>query len=168
MAGLELCGQSQQCAAITGLQKGLNTQIRFVAYLGTGRSSHCECKQLGLVLVTVQLDFSKRSGVTFNRLTDTPIPAVELHSTLYFERRRVGRVARNTNEYQPFLVGAAAVVDDLSTNKGWMPVEDLLWRRSAIGCRPVVYRGFGDDANSRVIDPLPEDNFRVVEVRLDL
>lgn len=73
-------------------------------------------EQFGGLLVTVQLDLCKRSGVTFDRLTDPSFAAVKLHRSLNFERRGIGRVARDSNENWPFLVISNTVVDNLGAS----------------------------------------------------
>ena len=48
-----------------------------------------------------------------------------------------------------------------------MAVEDLLRRRRRVGDGPVVHCGLRHEAEGRVVDPLPEDDVLVVDVRLD-
>ena len=43
--------------------------------------------------MTVQLQFSKGSSVTLNRLADTAVPAVQLHGALDLERRGIGSIS---------------------------------------------------------------------------
>ena len=118
--------------------------------------------------MTLELQLGKSGGVTLNRLADTTVPAIQLHGTLDLKRSGVGGVSRDTNEYEPLLVGAAAVVDDLRADEGWMSVEDLLWRRGRVGRGPVKDRSFRHYSNGGVRDPLPEGDFLSVSVRLDL
>lgn len=132
-------GQFQQCVTIIDYQKDSNCRLLRVTHLGTSRSPYGEREQLGLVLMTVQLELSESRSMTLNRLTNTPVPAVQLHSTLHFERSRVGSVARDANKNEPFLVSAAAVVDDLCADERGMPVEDLLGRRGSVCCGPMVH-----------------------------
>ena len=163
------CGQFLRYGAIISSFETFEFCVTGIpsTYLGTSRGSDGECKHLGCILVTIQLELSERSSVTFNWLGNTPIPAVQLHSTLYFERRRVGSVSGNTNKHKPFLVSTGAVVDDLRADKGWMAVEDLLRRGRRVGDGPVVHCGLRHEAEGRVVDPLPEDNVLVIDVRLD-
>ena len=78
------------------------------------------------MLVSVELELRKGSSVTLDRLANPSLSTVQLHGTLNFERRGIRRVTGNTDQDEPFLVGAGAVVDDLSTNEGGVPVEYLL------------------------------------------
>lgn len=66
--------------------------------------------------------------MALDRLANPSLSTVQLHSTLDFECGGIGRVTGNTNQDEPFLVGAGAVVDNLGTNKGGMSVENLLRR----------------------------------------
>ena len=84
--------------------------------------------------------------MTFNRLADSPLPAVQLDRTLDLERGRVRGVAGDANQDEPFLVGTSAVVDDLRADECWMTVEDLLWGRGRVGDGPMVYSSLGDKA----------------------
>jgi hypothetical protein len=49
--------------------------------------------------MTVLLDFGKCSSVALDGLTDAAVSTVQLHGALDFESRRVGRIARDANEY---------------------------------------------------------------------
>ena len=160
------CGQSLRYGAIISSFEIFKFCVTGIpsTYLGTSRGSDGECKHLGCILVTIQLELSERSSVTFNWLGNTPIPAVQLHSTLYFERRRVGSVSGNTNKHKPFLVSTGAVVDDLRADKGRVTIKNLLRRRGTVCCGPVEHCGFGNDTNSGVRNPLPKHDLRVVEV----
>jgi hypothetical protein len=102
--------------------------------------------------------------VTLNRLADTPLAAVELHSTLDLEGRRVSGVAGDADEDHPLLVVRDAVVDDLSTGECRMAVEDLLGRRCRVGDAPVVDGRVSDHANNGLGHPFPEDDVLVVDV----
>jgi hypothetical protein len=78
--------------------------------------------------VTVLAYLCERSGVSFNRLTNPTIPAIQLHGTLHLERGRICRIARNSDEDEPFLVRGDSVVDDLGTSERSMAVEYFLRR----------------------------------------
>lgn len=117
--------------------------------------------------MSVQLKLRERSSVTLDRLAHSPLATVELDRALDLERGGVGSVARDTNENKPLLIGRCAVVDDLRADKGWMAVEDLLRRGRRVGNGPVVHCGLRHEAEGRVVDPLPEDNVLVIDVRLD-
>lgn len=117
--------------------------------------------------MTVLLDLRKRRGMSLDRLTDTPFPTIQLHGTLDLECRWVGRVSRNTNKDEPFFIGGYTVVDNLGAGESRMAVKDLLGR-ILVGDGPVVHSRFGDHANGRFRDPLPENDILVVYVRLDL
>lgn len=84
--------------------------------LGTCRGAHSERKQLGRLLVTFLGNLRESSCVSLYRLTNSSIPAIELHSALDLERRRICRVARNTNQNEPFLIWSNTVVDYLSAS----------------------------------------------------
>ena len=106
--------------------------------------------------------------MSLNRLADTTVPAVQLHGTLDLERRRVGGIARNTNENQPFLVSTAAVVDYLCTDEGCVPIEHLLRGGCRVGHSPMIDCGVRHDPDDIVRYPFPKDDVLSVRVRLDL
>jgi len=82
--------------------------------------------------MAILVDLCKCGSVTFNRLTDPTISAIKLHGALYLERSRICRVARDSNEHEPFLVCSDSIVDDLGTRKCGMTVEDFLRRRRLV------------------------------------
>ena len=61
-------------------------------------------------------------------LADTTFLAVYLHGALHLERRRVGGVAGNSDEDEPFPVCNGSLVDDLRSNESGMAAEDFLRR----------------------------------------
>lgn len=94
--------------------------------LGTSSSSYGECEELGRVLVAIKFQLGERRSMTLNRLTDTPVPTVQLHGALDLESGWVRRIASDTNKYEPFLVRAGTVVDDLRADEGRMAIKHLL------------------------------------------
>ena len=91
-----------------------------------------------------------------------------MHAALDLEGGWIGRISGNTNEHEPFLVGTAAVVDNLRADKGCVPVEYLLGRGGRVGGGPVVDGRFCHDSDGVVRYPLPEDNLLRVGVRFNL
>lgn len=106
--------------------------------------------------------------MTFNRLADTAIPAVQLHRAFDLECRGVGSVPRNTDKYEPFFVSTATVVHDLCADKGWMPIKHFLRGRGRVGHSPVVDGGFSHYPNRAIRYPFPEGDLLSIRVRLDL
>ena len=106
--------------------------------------------------------------MTLNRLADTAVPAIQLHGTLDFKRGGVGRIARDTNEYEPLFISAAAVVDNLRADEGWMSVKHLLWRRRRVCRGPVIDGSFCHYPDGITRYPLPEGNVLSIRVRLNL
>jgi hypothetical protein len=72
--------------------------------------------------------------MSLNRLTNPTVSAIQLH----IERRRICRVAGNSNEHEPFLVWGNSVVDDLGTRQRGMAVEDFLERGCLICDGPML------------------------------
>lgn len=116
----------------------------------------------------IQLQVCKGRRVALNWLAHTPFPAIKLHSTLDLESGGVRRIACDTDQDQPFLIRTCTVVDDLRSNEGRMPVEDLLWWGGGVRNRPMEDSGLSHHTDSSLRDPLPEDDIHVVYVRLDL
>jgi hypothetical protein len=54
--------------------------------------------------VAIELQFGECNGVSFYRLTNSPVLAVQLHSAFDFERRRICRVSGYANEDKPFVI----------------------------------------------------------------
>ena len=106
--------------------------------------------------------------MTLDGLADTTVPAVQLHGALDLKRGGVGRISRNTNEYEPLLVSTAPVVDDLCADESWMSIKHLLWRRRRVGRGPVIDGGFRHYSDGVVRYPLPEGDVLSVRVGLDL
>lgn len=81
-----MCGQSQRHGATDGNHQHSVALVPYTStYLSSGRSANSEGEQLCRMLMTVQLELCKSSGVSFNRLADPSVPAVELHSALDLE-----------------------------------------------------------------------------------
>jgi hypothetical protein len=100
----------------------------------------------------------KRSSMPLDGLTDSTVPAIQLHSTLHLERGRVCRIARYSNEDK---VQGDSIVDYLSTGKDCMSVE-YFPRWGCLVCDSVGHHpdcGFGH--------PFPE-YILIVDVRIDL
>ncbi len=104
--------------------------------------------------------------MTFDRLTDALLLAIELHRPFDLETGRVCSILRDANENHPLLARRNAVIDDLGTSERRMSVESLLRRGCRVGDRPVVYRGVRDHSNDRVGDPCPENDVLVVGMGL--
>jgi hypothetical protein len=68
-----------------------------VAYSCTSSRPDCESKKLGGLRSRVQLECCESSGVTLDRLRDTPLDRVELESSLDLKARWVG-VGRDTDQ----------------------------------------------------------------------
>lgn len=106
----------------------------------------------------------KCSCMSLDWLADTTIPAIQLHGTLNLEGRRVGRVARNSNEDEPFLVRRHSVIDDLGSGKGSMAFEDFLWWRCLVRDGPMKDRSVSDHPDCCIGNPFPEDDILIVDV----
>lgn len=115
-----------------------------------------------------QLQLGKGCCVSLNRLANIAFPAIQLHRALDLEGGRVCRISGNTNEYEPFLVGAAAVVDDLRTDEGRMSFEHFLRGGRCVGSGPVKDGSFCHYSDGAVRYPLPEDNVLSIRVGLNL
>lgn len=125
--GLGRRDQFPQCAAIEqGISRYTDLQRWKDEYLCTGSRSDRESEELGCILVTIQLQLRERSSVTLDRLTNTPIPAVQLHRPLDLERGRICGISSNSNQDKPLLICAGTVVDDLGADQRGMSVEDFL------------------------------------------
>jgi hypothetical protein len=74
----------------------------------------------------------KRSSMSLNRPTNSSISAIQLHGTFDLERSRICRIARDSNEHDPFFIRSDSIVYDLGTGKCGMEVEDFLRRGSRI------------------------------------
>ena len=116
--------------------------------------------------MALQLHLSKSGGVTFNRLADTTVSAVQLHGALDLKCGGIGRISGDTNEYEPLLVSTAAVVDDLCADKGWMSIKHFLRRRCCVGRGPVIDGSFRHYSDGGVRYPLPEGNVLSIRMRL--
>src|SRR5258708_720488 len=78
------------------------------------------------------------SSMSFNRLTNPTTSAIQLRSALDLKRRRICRVAGNSNEHKPFLIWGDSIVDNLGTEQRGMAVEDFLGRGCLVCDCPVV------------------------------
>jgi hypothetical protein len=74
-----------------------------------------EGKEFGDILMTVQFEFCNHSSVAFYGLTNAPVLALELHSALDLECRRVCGVPGYANKNQPLLVWSSTIIDYLSS-----------------------------------------------------
>lgn len=86
--------------------------------------------------------------MTLNRLADTPISTVKLHSTLDLECGWIGRISGNPDQNQPLLVRCGSIVNDLSPCESCMTVEDLLRGRRLVGNGPMVDRRLCNHSNN--------------------
>lgn len=84
--------------------------------------------------------------MALDRLTDTTLSAVQLHSSLDLEGLGVGGVAGDADKDQPLLVRCDAVVDDLSSGERRMAVEDLYGSGRRVGDTPVKDGCISDEA----------------------
>lgn len=100
--------------------------LQHESYLRARGGADREREQLRRLLVAIKLELRKRRRMSLDWLADAPLPAVKLHGTLDLERRRIRRVARDTNEDEPLFITTCPVVDDLRANECGMTVEDLL------------------------------------------
>ena len=118
--------------------------------------------------MSVLLDLRKCGSMTLDRLTNASLLAIQLHGTFDLERGRIGAIARNTDDDEPFLIGSDSVVDDLCAGESCVSVKYFLRRGRGVRDRPVVHRGVGDHAYGCVGYPLPKDDVFIIGMRLDL
>ena|ERR1700676_3126662 len=109
----------------------------------------------------------KRSGMSLDRLADPTIPAIQLHGTLHLERGRVCRIARNSDEDEPFLIRSNSIIDYLSAGKGSMTVEDFLGRGRLVCDSPVEDGCVGHHPDCGFGHPFPEYDILIVDMRFD-
>ena len=89
-----LDGQSQRCAAANNmLVSGPLKHRHGGTYLRTSCGADGEREQLRGMLVAIKFQFGEGGSVTFNWLTDSPFPAVQLDVAFNLERRWIGGVA---------------------------------------------------------------------------
>lgn len=91
--------------------------------------------------------------MSLNRLANPTVSAIQLHSALDLERRRICRVAGNSDEHEPFLIWGDSIVDDLGTRQRGMAVEDFLGRGCLVCDGPVVDRCVGNHSDGCFGDP---------------
>jgi hypothetical protein len=70
-------------------------------------------------------DLRESGSVSICGMTNSPVPAIKLHSALDLKRRRICRVTRYTDQHEPFLVWSNTVIDDLSASQCSMSIEDF-------------------------------------------
>ena len=105
--------------------------------------------------------------MSLNRLANTTFPAIQLHRALDLERGRVCRISGNANKHEPLLVRAAAVVDDLGADEGWMSIEHFLRGRRGVGSGPVEDGGLCHYSYGAVRYPLPKGDVLSIRMGLD-
>ena len=106
----------------------------------------------------------KRSSMSLNRLTNSSVSAIQLHGTFHLERSRICRIARDSDEHEPFLIRGDSIVYDLGTGKCGMAIEDFLWRGCWIRDGPVEDGSVSNHSDCCIGDPFPEDDILGVNV----
>lgn len=94
------------------------------------------------MLIAIQLELSKGGGVTLDWLTDSTVPAIQLHGALDLECGGVRGISGNADEYEPLLISTAAVVDYLCANERRMSIKHFLRGRCSVCRGPVIDSGF--------------------------
>ena len=117
--------------------------------------------------MSIELELAKRRSMSLNGLANTSVATIQLHGPFDFECGRVCGVSGDADEHHPLLVTRDSVVYNLRSRKGCMAVENLLRRRCLVSNCPVVHRGIRDHSNRRVVDPFPEYDIFIIDVRLD-
>jgi hypothetical protein len=79
-------------------------QLEAKSYLGAGSCTDSEGEKLCWILTTIKLKLGKRCSMPFNRLADSTLTGIKLHSTADLERRGIRAITRDANEDKPFLV----------------------------------------------------------------
>ena len=88
--------------------------------------------------MAILANLCKCGSMSLNRLANPTVSAIQLHSALDLECRRICCVAGNANEHEPFLIWGDLIVDDLGTRQRGLAVEDFLGRGCLICDGPVV------------------------------
>jgi hypothetical protein len=158
---VKLTGEGLQWRLL-GLKKAMG-----ITYFRPGSSAYSKGEKLGGCRSPIKFQFRKGSRVSFNRLANAALTAVELHRTLDLEGLWISRVPRDTNENQPFFIDRDAVVDNLSTSERGMSIENFRRGGSGIRDAPVEYGSISSNTDSRVRYPFPKDNILVDYMRLD-
>jgi hypothetical protein len=131
-------------------------------YLCTGGIPDGKSKEFGLGRSTLQLKFRKCGGVTFNRLTNTPIPRIKLH----IPNDPTG-LLRDTNQSHPFILTVDFVTDNLSPLQRSISFKDFLRTRRIRVNRPVKNRSLCDKTDCFLVNPFPVCDVFVHDVRFE-
>lgn len=125
-------------------------------------TAYCETEKLGRSHSIIQLDLSKSSSMTFNRLTNTTFFGIKLHRT-----NDTILLSRDTNKNHPLLVWRSAIVDDLASFKVGVSIKHLD-RCSIVFNGPVEDCTICNNGNCLDIQPTPVANFFRHHVRSQL
>lgn len=97
-------------------------------------------------------------------LTDIPLPTIQLHGAFDLESTRRS-VPNDPDENEPLAIARCAIVNDLGSGESSMSIKDLLGRASGVFDSPMEDSGFAYETERAVVDPFPEYNVLVDNMR---